>query len=125
MTHKEQMLRAARGEWADRLPFAPRLDLWHNANIRRRTLPARYGTKATTAEIADDLGVAHHRIIPEFLKARTPDDTIDRGLGRRRWRWRRRRRRRLGLDRQRDRERGCTDQVRTAAGASFDHARRL
>ena len=31
--------------------------------------------------IASDLGVAHHRIIPEFLKARTPDDTIDRGLG--------------------------------------------
>ena len=30
---------------------------------------------------ANDLGVAHHRIIPEFLKARTPDDTIDRGLG--------------------------------------------
>ena len=81
MTHKDRMLRAARGEWADRLPFAPRLDLWHNANIRRRTLPATYGTKATTAEIADDLGVAHHRIIPEFLKARTPDDTIDRGLG--------------------------------------------
>src|SRR6266496_1805162 len=81
MTHKERMLRAARGEWADRLPFAPRLDLWHNANIRRRSLPARYGMRATTAEIADDLGVAHHRIIPEFLKVRTPDDTIDRGLG--------------------------------------------
>ena len=49
-------------------------------HIRRRTLPATYGTEATTAEIADDLGVAHHRIIPEFLKARTPDDTIDRYL---------------------------------------------
>ena len=41
MNDKERMLRAARGEWADRLPFAPRLDLWHNANVRRRTLPAR------------------------------------------------------------------------------------
>jgi hypothetical protein len=81
MTHKERMLRAARGEWADRLPFAPRLDLWHNANIRRGTLPPRYRAGATTTEIADDLGVAHHRIIPEFLKVRTPDDTIDRGLG--------------------------------------------
>ena len=81
MTHKERMLRAARGEWADRLPFAPRLDLWHNSNSRRRRLPPGYGPKTTTAEIADDLGVAHHRIIPEFLKARTPDDTIDRGLG--------------------------------------------
>jgi len=81
MTHKERMLRAARGAWADRLPFAPRLDLWHNANRRRGTLPSRYGPDATAAEIADDLGVAHHRIIPEFLKVRTPDDTIDRGLG--------------------------------------------
>ncbi len=81
MTDKERMLRAARGEWADRLPFAPRLDLWHNANVRRGTLPPKYGPGATTAEIADDLGVAHHRIVPEFLKARTPDDTIDRGLG--------------------------------------------
>lgn len=81
MTHKERMLRTARGEWADRLPFAPRLDLWHNANVRRRTLPPRYEPDATTTQIADDLGVAHHRIVPEFLKVRTPDDSIDRGLG--------------------------------------------
>jgi uroporphyrinogen-III decarboxylase len=81
MTHKERMLRAARGQWADQLPFAPRLDLWHNANARRGTLPQRYAPDATTAAIADDLGVAHHRIIPEFLKPRTPDDVVDRGLG--------------------------------------------
>ena len=81
MTDRERMLRAARGEWADRLPFAPRLDLWHNANVRRKTLPPAYGPEATTSQIADDLGVAHHRIIPEFLKTRTPDDTVDRGLG--------------------------------------------
>ncbi len=81
MTHKERMLRAARGQGADRLPFAPRLDLWHNANVRRGTLPAPYGLDTPTARIADDLGVAHHRIIPEFLKVRTADDSIDRGLG--------------------------------------------
>ena len=81
MTHKERMLRAARGECADRLPFAPRLDLWHNANVRRGTLPAPYGPGTPTTRIADDLGVEHHRIIPEFLKTRTPDDTVDRGLG--------------------------------------------
>lgn len=81
MTHRERMLRAARGEWADRLPFAPRLDLWHNARVLRGSLPPGYGPDATAARIADDLGVAHHRIVPEFLKVRTPDDTIDRGLG--------------------------------------------
>jgi hypothetical protein len=81
MTDKERMLRAARGEWADRLPFAPRLDQWHKANVRRGPMPPTYGAGVTTAQIADDLGVAHHRVVPEFLKARTPDDTIDRGLG--------------------------------------------
>ncbi|MBI2216348.1 MAG: hypothetical protein HYU51_03530 [Candidatus Rokubacteria bacterium] len=81
MTHKERMLRAARGDWADRLPFVPRLDLWHNANRRRGTFPPGYGPETTTAEIADGLGVGHHRIIPEFLNVRTPDDSIDRGLG--------------------------------------------
>ncbi len=81
MTDRERMLRAARGERTDRLPFAPRLDLWHNANVRRGTLPKPYGPGTPTSRIADDLGVAHHRIIPEFLKTRTPDDTIDRGLG--------------------------------------------
>jgi hypothetical protein len=81
MTHKERMRRACRGEAADWLPFAPRLDLWHNANVRRGTLPAPYGPATPTARIADDLGVAHHRIIPEFLKTRSPDDTVDRGLG--------------------------------------------
>jgi Uroporphyrinogen decarboxylase (URO-D) len=81
MTDKERMLMAARGQWADRLPFAPRLDLWHNANVRRGTLPKPYGPDTRVSTIADNLGVAHHRIIPEFLKIRTPDDTIDRGLG--------------------------------------------
>jgi hypothetical protein len=81
MTSKERMLRAARGQWADRLPFAPRLDLWHNANVRRGTLPERYAPGTPASVIADDLGVEHHRIVPEFLKTRTPDDTVDRGLG--------------------------------------------
>jgi len=81
MTHRERMLRAARGEWADRLPFAPRLDLWHNACVLRGTMPPGYGADVTPARLADDLGVAHHRVVPEFLKVRTPDDTIDRGLG--------------------------------------------
>jgi uroporphyrinogen-III decarboxylase len=81
MTHKERMLRAARGEWADRLPFAPRLDLWHNANVLRGTLPPGYRPDATIAEIADDLGVAHHRVIPEFMRPHGADSAMDRGLG--------------------------------------------
>jgi hypothetical protein len=81
MTHKERMLRAARGEWADRLPWVPRIDLWHNSNSMRGALPSRYRRDATLDEIADDLGGGHHKIVPEFLKVRTPEDNLDRGLG--------------------------------------------
>lgn len=81
MTHKERMLQAARGEWADRLPWVPRIDLWHNSNSMRGTLPAKYGKDATLDEIADDIGGGHHKIVPEFLKVRSPEDNIDRGIG--------------------------------------------
>jgi hypothetical protein len=81
MTHKERMLRAARGEWADRLPFAPRLDLWYNANVFRGTLPPRYRHGPTTRDIADDLGVGYHAVVPEFMHVRSADDKTDRALG--------------------------------------------
>lgn len=81
MTHKERMLKAARGEWTDRLPWVPRIDLWHNSNSMRGTLPAKYRKDATLDEIADDIGGGHHKIVPEFLKVRSPEDNIDRGIG--------------------------------------------
>ena len=81
MTHKERMLRAARGEWADQLPWAPRIDLWHNSNSMRGTLPVPFKQDATLDEIADSLGGGYHKIVPEFLKARSSEDNIDRGLG--------------------------------------------
>ena len=43
MTDKERMFKAARGEWADRPPWIPRIDLWYNANSLQGTLPAKYG----------------------------------------------------------------------------------
>ena len=81
MTHKERMLRAARGGRADQLPWAPRIDLWHNSNSARGTLPAPFKQDATLDEIADSLGGGYHKIVPEFLKVRSPEDNIDRGLG--------------------------------------------
>ncbi len=39
MTHKERFLTVIRGEMADRIPYVPRLDLWHNANALAQTLP--------------------------------------------------------------------------------------
>jgi hypothetical protein len=81
MTHKERMLKAAKGEWADRLPWAPRLDLWYNANKRKGTLPAKYPPDVTLDQIADDIGGGYHKIVPDFLNVRVQEDTIDRGLG--------------------------------------------
>lgn len=81
MTHKERMLRAIRGEWADQLPWTPRIDLWYNANSLRGTLPSRYRQDITLDRIADDIGGAYHKITPEFMKVRSADDMIDRGIG--------------------------------------------
>ena len=81
MTDKERMLRAARGEWADRLPWVPRIDLWYNANSRRGTLPARYRKGVTLDEIADDIGGGYHKIVSDALRVQSPEETIDRGLG--------------------------------------------
>src|SRR5512135_153001 len=81
LTHKERMLKAARGEWADQLPWVPRIDLWHNSNSMRGTLPAPFSEGSTIDEIADFIGGGYHKIVPEFLKVRSPEDNIDRGLG--------------------------------------------
>ncbi len=79
MTHKERMLKAARGEWADQLPWAPRIDLWYKANSYRGALPPKYRRGASLDEIADDIGGGYHKIVPEFRRA--PGDDLDRGLG--------------------------------------------
>jgi hypothetical protein len=118
MTHKERMLKAARGEWPDQLPWVPRIDLWHNANSLRETLPSRYRRDATLDEIADDLGGGWHKLVPEFLKLRTPDDDVDRGLGIFRLRGMPYRAELTGVEREVKRE-GDTTQVtyHTAAGS--------
>jgi hypothetical protein len=81
MTHKERMLKAARGEWSDQLPWVPRIDLWHNANSLRGKLPPPFKPDASLDEIADYIEGGYHKIIPEFMKVRSPEDNIDRGIG--------------------------------------------
>ncbi|MCX5906240.1 MAG: hypothetical protein NTY64_03385 [Deltaproteobacteria bacterium] len=75
------MLRAARGEWADQLPWVPRIDLWHNSNSMRGTLPPPFNPDASLDEVADYIGGGFHKIVPEFLNLRSPEDHMDRGLG--------------------------------------------
>jgi hypothetical protein len=80
MTHRERMLAAIRGQRIDRLPWAPRLDLWYNANKRGGTLPLKY-RNATLDDIIADLDAGFHAVVPDFRDLRTSADDIDRALG--------------------------------------------
>jgi len=74
------MLAAIRGEPTDRLPWAPRLDLWYAANKRAHTLPDKY-RRAALIDILDDIDAGLHAVVPNFRDLRSPDDDVDRALG--------------------------------------------
>lgn len=80
MTHRERIFAAIRGEMPDRLPFAPRLELWHIANSLKGTLPEKY-RNSRPDEIARAEGWALHKINPEYQKPRGPEDFLHWGLG--------------------------------------------
>ena len=80
MTHRQRILMAMRGEMPDILPYVPRIDLWYNANSAAGTLPEKHKER-TQDEISRAEGWALHKIVPEYLKVRTPEDTLHRGLG--------------------------------------------
>jgi len=80
MTHRQRILLAAQGEMVDIIPFAPRLDLWHNANSIADTLPQKHRGR-TKDEIARAEGWALHKVVPEYDKALNPEQDLHRGLG--------------------------------------------
>ena len=71
---------AMRGEMPDVLPYVPRIDLWYNANSVAGTLPERHKGR-TQDEISRAEGWALHKMVPEYLKLRRPEDSIHRGIG--------------------------------------------
>ena len=75
------MLKAIAGKPTERIPYAPRLDLWYRGNKLAGTLPDKY-SESTLMEITDDLGLCYHAIVPNFKDLRSIDDEIDR------WSWR-------------------------------------
>ncbi|MBI3664654.1 MAG: hypothetical protein HY236_00250, partial [Acidobacteria bacterium] len=80
MTDRERILAAIRGEPPDRLPFVPRLEFWHRARLRDRTLPA--GLRSLSLmEIGDRLGVGYYSVIPDFTDCPGETDMVDRALG--------------------------------------------
>jgi len=80
MTHRERMLSAIAGAPLDRLPWAPRLDLWYKANKLAGTLPPRF-RNASLMEIVDFFDWGFHAVVPDFRDLRGPNDDVDRGLG--------------------------------------------
>lgn len=80
MNNKERILKAARGEMVDKIPYAPRVDLWHTANARAGTLPERHRGRSAD-EVARAEGWTLHKIVPEFDKPARPEDVLHRGIG--------------------------------------------
>lgn len=80
MSYRDVMLSAVKGEAADFLPFAPRLDIWYRSNKLRGTLPKEY-ENASLIDVIDDLGVGFNTMIPDFLDCDYESDWVHRGLG--------------------------------------------
>ena len=79
MTNRERMLATIRGEPTDRIPWAPRMDLWHIARRARGDIPERF-EGLNTAQMADELGVACHAVGADFTLAGGRDVSL-RGFG--------------------------------------------
>jgi len=64
MTHRQRILKAFRGERVDKIPYVPRIDLWHNANELTGTLPERF-RGLTVDEIHRKQGWPLHTVVPQ------------------------------------------------------------
>ena len=80
MTHRERMLAAIRGEPADQIPWAPRMDLWSIAQRARGTVPPPLAG-LNTAQLADALKIGCHAWRADCTLPRGPRDLLLRGLG--------------------------------------------
>ena len=80
MTHRERLLKVARGEMVDTIPWIPRIDLWHNAASLAGTLPEKY-RQYSVEEIHRAEGWPLHKVVPEYLKPDQPEDIVHRAIG--------------------------------------------
>jgi hypothetical protein len=80
MTQADRMRAAFKGEGADSLPWAPRLDLWYTANRMAGTLP-RGLEDAPIIAVMDELRCGYHAVIPDFRLHSGPDGDAHVGLG--------------------------------------------
>jgi corrinoid protein of di/trimethylamine methyltransferase len=80
MTHRQRLQAAVRGDMPDHIPYAPRIDLWHNANSLNGTLPKRHRGK-TRDQIALSEGWTLHKVVADHLNQPHPDAMLHRALG--------------------------------------------
>ena len=79
MTHRQRMLAAIRGQPTDRIPWAPRMDLWMISLRARGLLPPEY-QGMNMVEVSEALGVACHAVGGDFSLPGERDVRL-RGLG--------------------------------------------
>ena len=80
MTHKERIVKAARGEMPDLLPYLPRIDLWYAANARAGSLPKQHQGR-TAYEISRAQGWGLMTASIDFTYQFSPDALLHRALG--------------------------------------------
>jgi corrinoid protein of di/trimethylamine methyltransferase len=74
------MLATIRGEMPDRIPYAPRLDLWFAANKNRGTLPAPYRAFEHYDQVSRDQGWGIAKVVLDYQHY-GEDGILDRALG--------------------------------------------
>lgn len=80
MNDRERISASIRGELPDRIAWAPRLEFWYRARLRRGDMPA--GLRGLSLqEITQRLGVAHYASVPDFTEREEEADMTDHGLG--------------------------------------------
>ncbi len=80
MTHRENLLAVIRGEMVEQIPWVPRIDLWHNAQVMRGTLPKKF-TGMSVEDIHHAMGWPLHKFVPEYSRPENPADLLHRGIG--------------------------------------------
>jgi corrinoid protein of di/trimethylamine methyltransferase len=80
VSHKERILKAARGEMPDILPYIPRIDLWYAANSRAGTLPRQHRGR-TAYEISRAEGWGLMTASTDFTYQYLSDALLHRAVG--------------------------------------------
>src|SRR5512135_770168 len=79
-THRKRIFATIRGEMPDKIPYAPRLDLWFSANKKRGTLPDAYQGFGHYDQVSRDQDWAIAKVVLEY-QGHGDDAILDRALG--------------------------------------------